>query len=103
MFVSMSFPIGCTIKVLERWFMNHISRDPRPIVGILDAAIYSVNKSHALISMQELKGIIRDSGSMQPVKVRRREPFCDVGRMWMRSMPLSKGQGATRQLCVAWL
>jgi len=52
----------------ERRLMNHISGDPQHIDEIIAAANLPVSEGLALISMLELKGIIRDAGSRHYVR-----------------------------------
>lgn len=53
----------------ERRLMNHINGDPQHIDEIVAAANIAVSEGLALVSMLELKGIIRDAGSRHYVRV----------------------------------
>ncbi|MCC6793299.1 MAG: DNA-protecting protein DprA, partial [Thermomicrobiales bacterium] len=52
----------------ERRLMNHINADPQHIDEIVAAANMPVHEGLALISMLELKGIIRDAGARHFVR-----------------------------------
>jgi DNA processing protein len=52
----------------ERRLMNHINGDPQHIDEIVAAANINVAEGLALISMLELKGIVRDAGSRHYVR-----------------------------------
>jgi DNA processing protein len=52
----------------ERRLMNHITGDPQHIDEIVAAANISVSEGLALISMLELKGIVRDAGARHYVR-----------------------------------
>jgi DNA processing protein len=52
----------------ERRLMNHINADPQHIDEIVAAANIPVSEGLALISMLELKGIIRDAGARHFVR-----------------------------------
>ena len=52
----------------ERRLLNHINADPQHIDEIVAAAAIAVSEGLALISMLELKGIVRDAGARHFVR-----------------------------------
>jgi DNA processing protein len=52
----------------ERRLLNHINADPQHIDEIISAANLAVSEGLALVSMLELKGIVRDAGARHFVR-----------------------------------
>jgi DNA processing protein len=52
----------------ERRLLNHINADPQHVDEIIAAANITVSEGLALVSMLELKGMIRDAGARHFVR-----------------------------------